>query len=605
MKEQKNPASTIRLLRQIAFVSILFAAILCILILVNWFQLQRADPLNTPVLKTTIERLSNNPDDQQLRDQLRTLDLLARKAYFTSQWQICTGGYLLLISILVVVICLKTIDFIQKKIPDLPGAKTDTFWIDRKINRKWVAFTGIGIVLISLVLAFFTHDELGKMLGEENSRQTDTITDQGLTKNGPSSRQNNVSRNSDLLTPVTTGDTNTKPGLQALNDFPTWAEIIENYPSFRGPGGNGVVYQKNIPTNWDGKTGKNIKWKTTVPLPGYNSPVVWNDRVFLSGANETKREVYSFDASTGKILWAARVDKIPGSPEKAPAVNKETGQAAPTLTTDGRRVYAIFANGDLVAFDFDGKLIWARNLGLPANHYGYSSSLMMYRDLLIVQYDQRGSAFVVGLSGKTGETVWKTSRNVKVSWASPVVIHTGKRTELLLAAEPFVAAYNPANGKEFWKLDCISGEVGPSVAYADGIVFSVNDYSKLAAVQIGETPKLLWENSDYLSDVPSPVASDKYVFLLTSYGTAVCYDAKTGAKYWEHDFENTTYASPVLADGKIYAMDKQGIMHIFKADKEFSLVSEPKLGEGSVCTPAMVNGKIFIRGDKNLYCVGK
>ncbi|MEI7980488.1 MAG: hypothetical protein WCI71_02475, partial [Bacteroidota bacterium] len=182
MKELKTPAFTIRLMRQIAFVSALFAVVLCSLILVNWFQLQRTDPLNTPVLKKSIEILSNQPDDRQLRDQVRMLDLLARKAYFTSQWQIRTGGYLLLICIMVVVICLKTTEYIQKRLPDIPGARNDTFWIDRKINRKWVAYTGAGIAALALLFAFLTHKELGKMPGEESSRQTDTIAAGGIAR---------------------------------------------------------------------------------------------------------------------------------------------------------------------------------------------------------------------------------------------------------------------------------------------------------------------------------------------------------------------------------------------------------------------------------------
>ncbi|MCK9203574.1 MAG: PQQ-binding-like beta-propeller repeat protein [Bacteroidales bacterium] len=603
MKKPDSPDPTIKLLRQIAFVSALFAVVLCILILVNWLQLHRADPLNSPAVKTMIDRLGSDPDNAQLREQVRTLDLLSRKAYFTSQWQIRTGGYLLLISVLIIAICLKTIEYFHKKLPDLPEIKNNTYWIDRKINRRWVGYTGGAVVLVTLVFAFLSHNELENMLGNAVSRGTDTISGKNASKNIPLSTSGKAGSVPDSLLTLATGDSISSDTL--LDGYPTWTEIIRNFPSFRGPGGNGIVYQKNIPVSWNGKSGKNVIWKSGIPLPGYNSPVVWNNRVFLSGANETRREVYCFDAKTGKILWTARADKITGSPAKAPTVNKETGQAAPTMTTDGRRVYAIFANGDLIALDFHGNRIWAKNLGSPANHYGHSSSLMMFRDMLIVQYDQRGSANVMALAGKTGDVVWKTARNVKVSWSSPVVAFTGKKTELLLAAEPYVASYNAGNGKELWKMDCISGEVGPSVAYADGVVFSVNDYSKLAAIQIGETPKLLWENSEYLSDVPSPVASGKYLFLVTSYGTAVCYDAKTGEKYWEHEFDNTTYASPIMAEGKVYIMDKTGTMHIVKADRTFSLVVESPLGEGSVCTPAMVDGRIYIRGDKNLYCIGK
>jgi outer membrane protein assembly factor BamB len=137
------------------------------------------------------------------------------------------------------------------------------------------------------------------------------------------------------------------------------------------------------------------------------------------------------------------------------------------------------------------------------------------------------------------------------------------------------------------------------------MVFSVNDYSKLAAIKIGDQPSVLWENTDYLSDVPSPVATDKYLFLSTSFGLAVCYDALTGEKYWEKEFGNNVYSSPIIAEGKVYLLDMTGIMHIFKADKEYVSIGEPKLGESSACTPAFTNGRIYIRGNKNLYCIGK
>ena len=211
----------------------------------------------------------------------------------------------------------------------------------------------------------------------------------------------------------------------------------------------------------------------------------------------------------------------------------------------------------------------------------------------------------MALAAKTGEQIWKTSRDVKISWSSPILVNTGTQTEAMLVAEPFVISYNPTTGKELWRFNCISGEVGPSLAYADGVVFSVNDYSKLAALKIGSSPQLLWESDEYMSDIPSPVATSKYLFLPTSYGMMICYDAKTGEKYWEKDFATPTYASPMLADGNVYQMDKKGMMHIFKADKTYTVVNESSLGEGSVCTPAFVAGKIIIRGDKNLYCIGK
>ena len=598
----KNPSEkTIRLLYSIAFASAMLAFVLCILISVNYFQVKSSDPLNTPVMKSLIEKFKSNPDDEQLKAEIRELDLLARKAFFTNQWQIRTGGYLLLFSVLIVIICLKTAELMTAKIPVVPDAATDNFWDMRKINRKWVAYSGIFLVCVSLLFAFLTHNELGKTLNL-------TAKSAGAALDSTFSQAENQIAKTDSTSVVDsaslTGQDSTSL-TQSMDGFPTQQEINANSPSFRGPGGNGNVFQRGFPTSWNGSSGKNIKWKTAIPLTGYNSPIVWNNKIFLSGANATKREVYCFDLNSGKILWQTVVDKIPGSSATAPKVNSETGFAAPTLTTDGRRVYAIFANGDLIALDFEGKKVWAKNLGLPKNHYGHSSSLIMYRDLLIVQYDQSGNTNVMAFAGKTGEQVWKTSRDVKISWSSPILVNTSKQMEVMLVAEPFVISYNPATGKELWRFNCISGEVGPSLAYADGVVYSVNDYSKLAAVQIGASPKLLWESDEYLSDIPSPVATSKYVFLPTSYGMMLCYDAKTGEKYWEKDFKTPTYASAMLVDGNIWQMDKKGVMHIFKADKTYTSVSEPALGEGSVCTPAFVGGKIIIRGDKNLYCIGR
>ena len=601
---EKNPSGkTIRLLQSIAFASAMLAFVICILVSVNYFQVKSSDPLNSPVMKSLVEKYKTNPDDEQLKAEIRELDLLARKAFFTNQWQIRTGGYLLLFSVLIVIICLKTVELMTAKIPVVPHAATDNFWDLRKINRKWVAYSGISLVSISLLFAFLTHNELGKTLSQAaksgRSAADSTNAEANIENVVAVIDSTRITDSASLTGSDTTALT------QTMDGYPTQQEINANFAAFRGPGSNGVVFQRGFPTSWNGSSGKNIKWKTAIPLTGYNSPIVWNDKIFLSGASATKREVYCFDLNTGKILWQTIVDKIPGTSATAPKVNGETGFAAPTLTTDGRRVYAIFANGDLIALDFDGKKVWAKNLGLPKNHYGHSSSLVMYRDLLIVQYDQSGNTNVMAFSGKTGEQVWKTSRDVKITWASPILVNTGKQMEVMLVAEPFVISYNPSTGKELWRFNCISGEVGPSLAYADGVVYSVNDYSKLAAVQIGSTPQLLWESDEYLSDIPSPVATAKYVFLPTSYGMMICYDAKTGEKYWEKDFGTPTYASSMLVDGNIWQMDKKGIMHIFKADKTYTSVSESALGEGSVCTPAFIGGKIIIRGDKNLYCIIK
>jgi outer membrane protein assembly factor BamB len=600
MEYFKPSARSIVILQRISITAGLFAFVICILILVNYYQLKRTDPLNSPVLRVMVEKMKGNPDDEQIKQEIRELDLLARKAFFTNRWQIKTGGYLLVFSVLIIIICLKTIELYKAKIPEIPGTKQDTFWDDRLLNRKWIAYSGLILVTASLFFAFLSHNQLGDKLTRV------TVSEKG--QNAPDAQTPGKDAGSLVGIPKTIADSATgKDSVTTINldGVPSQQEINANFPFFRGPYGSGIAFQKNIPTSWDGKSGKNIKWKTAVPLPGYNSPVYWSGKVFLTGANTSKREVYCFDASTGKIEWRTVIDKLPGSPVQVPKVNSETGFSAPTCATDGRRVYAIFANGDLVALNMNGNKVWGKNLGLPKNHYGHSSSLIVYQDLVIVQYDQSGDAAVIAFNGKNGNRVWETSRDVKVSWSSPILVNTGKRTELILVAEPNMVAYSPANGKELWRMDCISGEVGPSAAYSDGVAFSVNEYSKLSAVQVGDSPKLLWESDEYMSDIPSPVATSKFLFLATSYGTMVCYDSKNGTKYWERDFGTPIFASPMIVDGKVYALDKKGVMHIFKPDKSYNSISEPPLGEGTVCTPAFGDGLIFIRGDKNLYCIGK
>jgi outer membrane protein assembly factor BamB len=493
----------------------------------------------------------------------------------------------------------------QKVRPGMPSEERSDIWHMRSTGRAWVAYTGISIVVISLMIVFLTHQELGKTLDAVLPQVNMASGTSGPGNEGREAEPKEGVREGSIADSAMKPDTGNRAVAVNMDGYPSAGEIARNFPSFRGAGGNGIAWQKNIPTSWDGRSGKNIKWKTEIPLPGYNSPIIWDEKVFLSGASENKREVYCIDIGSGKILWQKAVENIPGSPAQAPKIIRETGYSAPGMTTDGRRVYAIFANGDLIALDFEGNQVWSKNLGIPQNHYGHSSSLIMYRDLLIIQYDQRGSGSVMALSGKSGEVVWQTSRNVKVSWASPVIVNTGNRTELILAADPIVASYDPATGRELWQVACISGEVGPSVAYADGVVYAVNDFSKLSAIGTGDPPKVLWEDSDYLSDIPSPLATDKYLFLVTSYGATVCYDAKNGTKYWEQELETPVFASPMLAEGKIYLLDKKGNMHIIKADQSYSVISVSPLGEGSSCTPAFAEGRILIRGDKNLYCIGK
>ncbi len=570
-----------------AWIAGIFALLICVLLIFNYIQYKKSDPINMNVMNTLVERLYQNPDDAALREQIRSLDLLWRKAYFTSQWQIRTGGLFLLVAVALVIISMQVIEYRKKINPALSAGHTDEMLFQNQKARKWIIAGGGLILAVAVSFAFMTSHDLSQNFKKQLA--------QSITEEAENADKVKVVEPVEVVAD--------SAAVVATTDSTAVVKVsTDNFVSFRGNGGAGIIKKSNVPVSWDGATGKNIRWKTAIPLSGFSSPVVWGDHVFVTGGNSSKQEVYCIDSNTGKILWAVSV----GKPDaKKPKVSHDTGHSAPTPVTDGKAVYAIFATGDIAAIDFEGKKLWEKDLGLPKNHYGHSSSLLLFKESVIVQYDQTGSAKVMALSVKNGETIWSTDRPVKVSWSSPILVNTGKRNELMLVADPYVASYNPANGKELWKIDCIGGEVGPSLAYANGIVFTVNEYSKLCAVKVGDEPTVLWENSDLLSDIPSPVANDKYLFMVTSYGILVCFDALSGEKYWEHDFSNPVYSSPMLVNDRIYLLDRNGVMYIFKADKEFKLAGESKLGEKSACTPAFTNGRIYIRGDKNLYCIGE
>jgi len=366
---------------------------------------------------------------------------------------------------------------------------------------------------------------------------------------------------------------------------------------------NGVSGRSNIPLDFDGPSGKNILWKVAVPLPGTNSPVIWGDRLFVTGANAQKREVYCFDRYGGKLLWTAPADKVEGSPATPPRTTEDTGLAAPSVTTDGIHVYAIFGTGDILALDYSGKRVWARNLGVPDNHYGHSSSLVAWKNKVYVQYDTNKAKKLIALDALTGKTVWETTRNVKISWASPILANIGGRMQVVLAADPLLAGYDAETGKELWHASALAGEVGPSPAYGEGLVFGVNEYASLAAVN-PSNGQVVWKDDEYLSEVASPVVANGLLFIATSYGVLVCYDAKNGEKLWEADGGVGYYSSPVIADGKLFLFNTDGLLQVYALEREMNLLAEAHLGTKVYTTPAFANNRMFVRAGGNIYCIG-
>lgn len=613
-----NIDSRLKLSLNLAVVSGIFSLVVALLLLLNFWQVSLNDPLESKSLAALVQRLSEEPNNNELKQDIRNLDLLARKAYFNSQWQVKTGSYLLLFGAVAFALALRYYFSLKARI-DLPEQQGENELAARILSQRWLLITGITLMVLAFGASFITVDHLRNFAVDEQAVAEVPAADSGIevvqvggqpaavSGEVPVAADSAAGRETDVSSAgVPTGAAPEKSATAAAATpapFPDAAQLRANSPAFRGAFGNGIFQHKNIPTDFDGASGKNILWKAAVPKQGYNSPVIWGDRIFLAGATAQLREVYCFDRNSGKLLWTQPVNNIQGSPATPPKVTEDTGLSAPTVAADGVRVYAIFATGDIIAFSLEGVRVWARNLGVPDNHYGHSSSLITWKDKLFVQYDTNKGRKLMALNVATGETVWETERKVKISWASPILIPVNGKYQVVLSSDPLVAGYDTETGRELWATNCMMGEVGPSPAFGEGLVFAGNEYARLVAINPADG-KVVWENDEYLPEVASPVVAGGLLFIGTSYGMLVCYDAKSGEKLWEHDSGAGYYASPVVADNKLFAMDMNGKMQIFALSKEKKLLAEPSMGEKITTTPAFAEGRIYIRGKNTLYCIG-
>ena len=424
----------------------IFSIVVAVLMAAAHFQLAARPSVEMPALERMRADLRQRPDDAALKEEIRALDLLARRAYFTNLNALRTGGVLLLGGVLVAVASLRLMRVLRRKLPDPThyGPAADP-WEGFATARWTVAGAAAVLVAAAAGLALIVARDM-------RSRPLSSVAEAVAAKPAPA-------------------PTGRPPPGPAPVASVSEEDMLTNWPCFRGPGGLGIARATNAPVTWDGKSGSNILWKANVPKSGFNSPVVWGGKVVISGADKAAREVYCYGADSGQLLWRAAVTNTDGPAAELPEVSDDTGYAAPTLATDGRRVFAIFATGDVAAFDWEGRQAWGRNLGLPANRFGHASSLITHGDLLLIQYDSAPGGRALALDAATGKTVWdKVRDNIQNSWCSPILVNRGGRTELVLNSCPRVAGYDPATGAELWSVDYMDGmEVGPSPAYAAGV----------------------------------------------------------------------------------------------------------------------------------------
>lgn len=594
--------------RNIAILSAIFIVTLSIMLVTNYFQIKDVTPLQTEVVESLKQLNDSGVDVAGLQDQIRQLDLLARKAYFVRMDHLETGLYILLGMFLVFILSLR---YYFKDLKEIPAMEIDPVddWLIKTNARRYVLGGASALAVVAVVFALLSMPGLKKTEGQEaetESELTAEATESASSSSDESSAsvETNEVTESETLAAAPEAETPAAPN-EKEEAAPATVQAPANnvsYQGFRGNNSNGYSTAKNVPTKWNLADGSNILWKQPVPKSGHNSPVIVGNNVFFSGADDQARELYCYDLNTGEKRWTVSASGIPGSPKTMPKTSHGTGLAASTVVADGGHVCAIFATGDMICADTNGKLLWSKNVGVPDNHYGYASSLLLFRDMVIVQYDNQANPRVFALDLATGAEKWSKSRPEKITWSSPIIATVNNQPQLVLMGNPAITAYNPMNGEQLWRVECLTGEVGASPCSANGVVFGASEYSKLIAIN-GADGSVLWESTDYLPEVSSPVATKDNLYLATSYGVVAAFDAKTGELRKEHDLGVEFYSSPVIVGGKMYLFSNSGKMHIFSADNEFQLLDSFETGETTMSTPAFTDGKIVVRTESSIYCV--
>jgi outer membrane protein assembly factor BamB len=373
-----------------------------------------------------------------------------------------------------------------------------------------------------------------------------------------------------------------------------------DWSCFRGPK-YGVSSWDNAPLAWDGPSGQGVLWKTPLKMAGVSSPVLWGNRLFLSEGDDDQRALLALDETSGKEIWR-RVVADGGKGLPLPPVS-DAGLALPTPACDADGVYVLFGTGDLAAFSHDGRPKWQIFLKRPEIGYGYSSSPCVSSGLVLVQFDEINGGRVLAVETATGKIKWEQARSRGPSWCSPIIIPgAGGTPQVVVNANGSATAYDLA-GKLVWDVEGVTGQVTASPIWWNEHVYLVNSGSRLICYQLGGNPLVAWQATKNLCDVPSPVAVDGLFFMTTGRGRIVCMDATSGAVVWTEGGPRC-YASLVASGHRVYALGRDGTMQIVAAERSYRLLGSCSLGEGSDATPALGNGRLYIRGRNNLWCLG-
>ncbi len=400
------------------------------------------------------------------------------------------------------------------------------------------------------------------------------------------------------------------------------AAYAENWPQWRGPALNGVSNEKNLPVKWTPE--ENVAWKVALPGSSGSTPIIWRDRIFLNVAEGDNLALWCVDKTKGEVLWK--------KPLGAGNVKmRKHNMSSPSPVTDGRNVYVMTGTGVLAGYDFSGKEVWTRDIqkdyGQFGLNWGYASSPLLHEDSLYVQVlhgmKTDEPSYVMRIDKKSGKTLWKVDRPTSAirespdSYTTPALLRYGKTTEIVITGGDCVTGHDPATGKELWRANGLNPENNPfyrivaSPIIFNEIIYVPTRVKPLLALKAGgrgdvTSSHVLWSTVNG-PDVPTPVTDGKYFYVVNDRGIMWCLDAKTGAEvYAQQRIKPGTYSgSPVLADGKIYVTSEDGLTTVIAAGPKFEVLAENPLNDYTLSSPAISDGKIFIRTAQHLYAIGK
>jgi outer membrane protein assembly factor BamB len=380
------------------------------------------------------------------------------------------------------------------------------------------------------------------------------------------------------------------------------------WPGFRGTG-DSVSTVVDLPLEWSDDKG--VAW--TAPLDGYgqSSPIVWNNRAFVTSARgENKEEllVACYDVATGKRLWqhaTPATNKVP--------VSDYVSRSAPTPAVDAARVYAFFESGDLVALDHDGNPQWRRNLtseyGEYKGNHGLGGSPALHGDALVVLVDHDGPSYLLALDAATGKNRWKIDRPSKISWSSPIVARSGGKDVVLVSSNGSVEEFDLADGKRLWLHEGIEGNTVASPTPAGELVIAgSSDVKQTVALRPGNAGDVTvaWRANDAATSFSSALVHRGRVYLVNKAGAAFCLNLADGASVWTERLPGSCWASPLAAGDRVYFFGKDGFTTVVAAEPEFKTLAENRLTvEGRVYGVAAVPGALLLRTGEKLVCVGK